>query len=275
MPFFCSYNLVDIIFYVFLVKHHLDVRIITRFEGEIMINQFSRTQLLLGKENMDILKAKRVAIFGIGGVGGHVCDALARSGIENFVLIDHDFISLTNINRQLIANLNTVNQYKVDVMKNHILSINPNAKVEINKCFFLPQNQDQFDFNQYDYVIDAIDTVTAKIAIISKCKELSIPIISSMGTGNKLNPTMLEVSDIYKTSVCPLAKVMRHELKKRNIKNLKVVYSKEKPMNYHENEICEETTANRKNIPASTAFVPSVAGLIIASEVIKDFCNLK
>lgn len=250
-----------------------------------MLNQFSRTQLLLGKEAMEALRHKRVAIFGIGGVGGHACDALARSGIENFDIIDDDRICITNINRQIIANFKTIGQYKVDVMKEHILNINPKAKVNVHKCFFLPENQDEFDFSQYDYVIDAIDTVTAKIAIIVKCKELNVPIISSMGAGNKMNPTMLEVTDIYKTEMCPLAKVMRHELKKRRIKRLKVVYSKEKPIRPYEDLsiscrahcVCPEGTkrhcTDRRDIPGSSAFVPSVAGLIIASEVIKDLTN--
>ena len=180
-----------------------------------MIYQFSRTELVLGKENVDKLKKARIAIFGLGGVGGHVCEALARSGVSNFVLIDNDTVSLTNINRQIIATLNTVGKNKVDVMEERILSINPDAIINKYKCFYLPETSNQFDFSKYDYVVDAIDTVTAKIDLVVKCNELNIPIISSMGTGNKINPTMLEVTDIYKTSVCPLAKVMRYELKKR------------------------------------------------------------
>ena len=250
-----------------------------------MLNQFSRIQLLLGKDSMETLRKKRVAIFGIGGVGGNVCDALARSGIENFDLIDDDKVCITNINRQLIANFKTIGQYKVDAMKEHILSINPRANVTTHKCFFLPDNAHEFDFTQYDYVVDAIDTVTAKIAIICKCKELNVPIISSMGAGNKMNPTMLEVTDIYKTSMCPLAKVMRHELKKRRVKHLKVVYSKEKPIRPYEDLsiscrahcVCPEGTkrhcTDRRDIPGSSAFVPPVAGIIIASEIVKDLTN--
>ena len=239
-----------------------------------MLNQFSRTELILGKENMNKLKNKKVAVFGIGGVGGHACDALARSGIGNFVLIDDDKVSITNINRQLIANFNTIGKNKVDVMKEHILSINPIANVETYKCFFLPENKDNFNFKDYDYVVDAVDTVTAKIAIIEECKKLGIPIISSMGAGNKMNPTMFEVADIYKTSVCPLARVMRYELKKRNIKNLKVVYSKEKPLEPKKDDV-ELEKSNKRIIPASIAFAPATAGLIIASEVIKDLINFK
>ncbi len=238
-----------------------------------MINQFSRTELVLGKENVDKLKNAKIAIFGLGGVGGYVCEALARSGVSIFDLIDNDKVSITNINRQLIATFDTIDKYKCDVMEERILSINPNAKINKYKCFYLPENSNQFDFSKYDYVIDAIDTVTAKIDIIVKCNELNVPIISSMGTGNKINPMMLEVTDIYKTSVCPLAKVMRYELKKRRIKKLKVVYSKENPIKIDQNLIEEET--NKKNIPGSVSFVPSVAGLIIASEVIKDITGIK
>lgn len=193
-----------------------------------MLNQFSRTQLIYGKDAMDILSKAHIAIFGIGGVGGYVCEALVRSGVKHFTLIDDDKICLTNCNRQIIATTKTVGQYKVDVMKERILSINPFAKVETLKCFFLPSNQDEFDFTQYDYIIDAIDTVSAKIAIILKAQANNIPIISSMGAGNKVNPMGFMVSDIYKTEMDPLAKVMRYELKKRRVKHLKVVYSKEK-----------------------------------------------
>jgi tRNA A37 threonylcarbamoyladenosine dehydratase len=251
-----------------------------------MLNQFSRTQLTLGVDAMNKLKETRVAIFGIGGVGGYVVEALARSGVYKFVLIDDDKICLTNINRQIIANLDTVGQYKCDVMKERILKINPKAEVEVRKCFFLPSNQDEFDFTQYDYIVDAVDTVTAKISIILKAKELNIPIISAMGAGNKINPTMLEVADIYKTKVDPLAKVMRNELKKRHIKKLKVVYSKEKPIRPYEDMsiscrahcVCPPGTRKcivRRDIPGSNAFVPSVMGLIIASEIIKDITGLK
>ena len=237
-----------------------------------MIYQFSRTELVLGKENVDKLKKARIAIFGLGGVGGHVCEALARSGVSNFDLIDNDTVSLTNINRQIIATLNTVGKNKVDVMEERILSINPDAIINKYKCFYLPETSNQFDFSKYDYVVDAIDTVTAKIDLVVKCNELNIPIISSMGTGNKINPTMLEVTDIYKTSVCPLAKVMRYELKKRRIKKLKVVYSKENPIKIDQSLVEEES---KRVIPGSTSFVPSVAGLIIASEVIKDITGIK
>ncbi|MCR5647808.1 MAG: tRNA threonylcarbamoyladenosine dehydratase [Acholeplasmatales bacterium] len=237
-----------------------------------MVYQFSRTELVLGKENVDKLKKARIAIFGLGGVGGHVCEALARSGVSNFDLIDNDTVSLTNINRQIIATLNTVGKNKVDVMEERILSINPDAIINKYKCFYLPETSNQFDFSKYDYVVDAIDTVTAKIDLVVKCNELNVPIISSMGTGNKINPTMLEVTDIYKTSVCPLAKVMRYELKKRRIKKLKVVYSKENPIKIDQSLVEEES---KRVIPGSTSFVPSVAGLIIASEVIKDITGIK
>ena len=239
-----------------------------------MANQFSRTELLFKKEGIEKLNNSKVAVFGIGGVGGYVVEALARAGIGHFDLIDNDTVSITNINRQIIATLDTVGKYKCDVMKDRILSINKDAIVNTFKCFYLPENSDQFDFTKYDYVIDAIDTITAKIDIIVKCKELNVPIISSMGTGNKINPTMLEVTDIYKTSVCPLAKVMRYELKKRRIKSLKVVYSKENPIKVDNKELMDDENV-KKNIPGSTSFVPSTAGLIIASEVIKDILNLK
>lgn len=230
-----------------------------------MENIFSRLEILIGEDKVNLLKSKRVAIFGIGGVGGAVCEALARSGIGEFDLIDNDTVSLTNINRQIIATHDSLNKDKVDVMKDRILSINKDAKVNVHKCFFLRENSHLFDFTKYDYVIDAVDTVTAKLEIITKAKEENVPVISSMGTGNKLNPTMLEVTDISKTSVCPLAKVMRYELRKRNIKNVKVVYSKEEP-------ITPKTILKDefRTIPGSTSFVPPVAGYIIASEVIKD-----
>ena len=237
-----------------------------------MLNQFSRTELLLGSEAMEKLKNSKVAIFGIGGVGGYVCEALARSGIYNFVLVDNDNVSITNINRQIIATLDTVGKSKCDVMKERILSINPSANIEVHNTFFLPENQDKFDFKKYDYVVDAVDTVTAKIAIVVKAKEANIPVISAMGAGNKLNPAMLEVSDIFKTSVDPLAKVMRIELKKRHINKLKVVYSKEKPIKVSAEE---EKTALRRDIPGSISFTPSAMGLIIASEVIKDLTGVR
>lgn len=251
-----------------------------------MLNQFSRTQLLFGKDNMDKLKNTTVAVFGVGGVGGYVCEALARSGVYNFVLVDDDKVCMTNINRQVIATFKTVGKYKCDVMKERILEINPQANVEIHKCFFLPSNESDFDFTKYDYVVDAVDTVTAKIAIIMKAIKNNVPVISSMGAGNKINPAMFEVSDIYKTKVDPLAKVMRQELKKRHVKKLKVVYSKEKPIRPLEDMsiscrthcVCPPGTRKctvRRDIPGSNAFVPSTVGLIIASEVIKDITGVR
>ena len=195
-----------------------------------MLTQFSRTELLLGKEAMNRLEDARVAVFGIGGVGGYVCEALARSGVGKLDLIDNDKVCMSNLNRQIIATRKTVGQYKTEVMKDRILDINPEAKVNIHNCFFLPDNADEFPFEEYDYVVDAVDTVTAKIALVMKCKELDIPIISSLGAGNKLDASAFRVTDIYKTKVCPLAKVMRRELKKRGVKKLKVVYSEEEPI---------------------------------------------
>lgn len=241
-----------------------------------MLNQFSRTELLLGKEAIKQLEKAHIAIFGIGGVGGYVVEALVRSGIKIFDLIDNDTVCLTNLNRQIIATHQTLGQYKVDVMKERILSINPECKVTTYKCFYLPETANTFDFSQYDYIVDAIDTVTAKLQLVVEANRVGTPIISSMGTGNKLNPTELEVTDIYKTSVCPLAKVMRKELKKRNIKHLKVVFSKEQPIITTEKELLNEESQhiNRRSVPGSSAFVPSVAGLIIASEVIKDLVKV-
>lgn len=250
-----------------------------------MLDQFSRTELLLGKENMEHLKNARVAVFGIGGVGGYAVEALARSGVGTLDLIDDDKVCLTNINRQIIATRKTVGQYKVDVAKERVLDINPDAVVNTYKTFYLPDTADQFDFTQYDYVVDAIDTVTGKIQLVLAAQQAGVPIISSMGAGNKMDPTAFEVTDIYKTSVCPLAKVMRRELKKRGIKKLKVVYSREKaltPMDdmaisFRTNGICppetDRTCTQRRKIPGSTAFVPSVVGLIIGGEVIKDLSN--
>ena len=247
-----------------------------------MLNQFSRTQLLLGSDNMDRLADAKVAVFGIGGVGGYVVEALARSGVGSFVLVDDDKVCLTNINRQIIATRKTVGKYKVDVMKDRILEINPDADVEIRKCFYLPENAADFDFSEYDYVVDAVDTVTAKIELIMRAKEAGTPVISSMGAGNKLDASAFRVADIYKTKVCPLAKVMRRELKKRGVKKLKVVYSEEQPIRPIEDMaiscrshcICPPGAAHkcteRRDIPGSVAFVPSVVGLIIAGEVIKD-----
>ena len=247
-----------------------------------MLTQFSRTELLFGKEAMDKLAGSKVAVFGIGGVGGYVCEALVRSGVGAFDLIDDDKVCLTNLNRQIIATRSTVGKYKTDVMRDRMLDINPNVEVEVHKCFFLPENADDFPWDSYDYVVDAVDTVTAKIALVMKCKEKNIPIISSMGSGNKLDGSQFKVADIYKTKVCPLAKVMRRELKKRGVKKLKVVYSEEIPtrpiedmaISCRNNCICppgaEHKCTERRDIPGSVAFVPSVAGLIIAGEVAKD-----
>lgn len=247
-----------------------------------MLTQFSRTELLFGKEAMDKLAGSKVAVFGIGGVGGYVCEALVRSGVGAFDMIDDDKVCLTNLNRQIIATRSTVGKYKTDVMRDRMLDINPNVEVEVHKCFFLPENADDFPWDSYDYVVDAVDTVTAKIALVMKCKEKNIPIISSMGAGNKLDGSQFKVADIYKTKVCPLAKVMRRELKKRGVKKLKVVYSEEIPtrpiedmaISCRNNCICppgaEHKCTERRDIPGSVAFVPSVAGLIIAGEVAKD-----
>ncbi len=248
----------------------------------MMLTQFSRTELLLGKEAMEKLKNAKVAVFGIGGVGGYVCEALVRSGVGAFDLIDDDKVCLTNLNRQIIATRKTIGKYKTDVMKDRILEINPDARVEVHKCFFLPENADDFPFGEYDYIVDAVDTVTAKISLVMKAQEMNVPIISSMGAGNKLDASQFRVADIYKTKVCPLAKVMRRELKKRGVKKLKVVYSEEQPtrpvedmaISCRTNCICPPGAAHkcteRRDIPGSVAFVPSVAGLIIAGEVVKD-----
>lgn len=240
-----------------------------------MQNQFSRTEILLGKCGIDRLKKSRVAVFGIGGVGGYVAEALARSGMGALDLIDNDEVSLTNINRQIIALHSTVGRPKVDVMKERILDINPECNVRIFQCFYLPETKNLFDFTEYDYVVDAVDTVTAKIQLIVQAKEAGVPIISSMGAGNKLNPASFEVADISQTSVCPLARVMRQECKKRGIKDVKVVYSKEKPVESKLSEEEKKSAEQKGNglAPGSCAFVPSVAGLIIASEVVKDLCN--
>lgn len=237
------------------------------------MEQFIRTEMLLGAETLEKLQNAHIAVFGVGGVGGYVVEALARSGVGQFDLIDNDTVALSNINRQIIATHSSVGKYKVDVMKERILDINPAAKVNVYKCFFLPENSKEFDFGKYTYIVDAIDTVTAKLELIVRANEAGVPIISSMGTGNKLNPTMLEVSDIYSTQVCPLARVMRTELKKRGIKKLKVVYSKEQPikcLKKEKDKIISENTGRIKDVPGSVAFVPSVAGFIIAGEVIKD-----
>ncbi len=235
------------------------------------MNQFSRTELLIGKTAIENLKNKRVAIFGIGGVGGYVCEALVRSGVGHFDLIDNDDISLTNINRQIIATHSTVGRDKVEVMRERMLDINPDADITVRKCFFLPENSQDFPFETYDYVVDAVDTVTAKLEIIMKCKEMGVPVISSMGTGNKLDASRFRIADIKQTTMCPLAKVMRKELKKRGIDSLKVVFSDEKPIEPSTDvEEVEQPAEGRRAVPGSSAFCPPVAGLILASEVIKD-----
>ena len=238
-----------------------------------MLNQFSRTELLFGSEAITRLQNAHVAVFGIGGVGSYTVEALARSGVGSFDLIDNDTVALTNLNRQIIATLDTVGQPKVEVMAKRIATINPDAKVNCRQCFFLPENQHEFDFSQYDYVVDAVDTVAAKIAIVLAAKAAGVPVISSMGAGNKVNPAMFEVADIYKTKVDPLARVMRQAMKKNNIKKLKVVYSQELPLlpiNEKIESECHAEAPKRHALPGSNAFTPSVAGLIIASEVIKD-----
>lgn len=247
-----------------------------------MLNQFSRTQLLIGEAAINKLQKSRVAVFGIGGVGGYVCEALVRSGVGAFDLVDDDKVCLTNLNRQIIATRKTVGKYKADVMKERMLDINPDVDVRIHRCFFLPENADDFPFDEYDYVVDAVDTVTAKIELILRAKAHNVPIISAMGAGNKLDPGRFKIADIYQTSVCPLARVMRRELKKRHVKNLKVVYSDEQPIRPLEDMsiscrtgyICppgaQHKCTERRDIPGSTAFVPAVAGLMIAGEIVKD-----
>ncbi|WP_050637242.1 tRNA threonylcarbamoyladenosine dehydratase [Candidatus Stoquefichus sp. SB1] len=230
---------------------------------------FSRFELLIGEEKLKQLQHQRIIVFGVGGVGGYVVEALVRSGIEHLTIVDNDEVSLTNLNRQIIATSKTIGKKKVQVMKERILSINPACHVETLEMFYLPKTADTIDLTQYDYVIDAIDTITAKIELALRCENAHIPLISSMGTGNKMNPAMLEVTDIYKTSVCPLAKVMRRELKARKVKHLKVVYSKEIPI---KPSLSHEQT-NKRMVPGSNAFVPSSAGLLIASEVIKDLLS--
>ena len=251
-----------------------------------MLNQFSRTELLIGKEALERLSKAHVAVFGIGGVGGYVVEALVRSGIGAYDLIDDDKVCLTNLNRQIIATRDTIGRHKVEVMRVRILSINPDAEVTTHRCFYLPENAQDFDFSSYDYVVDAVDTVTAKLEIVMRAKESNIPVISCMGVGNKLNPTQLEIADIYKTSVCPLAKVMRRELRKRGVDKLKVLYSKEEPITplddsedtCREHCVCPPGTTRkctqRRAIPGSISFVPSAAGLIIASEVVKDLAGI-
>ena len=252
-----------------------------------MLNQFSRTELLIGKEGIEKLKDSKVAVFGIGGVGSFVVEGLVRAGVENFVLIDDDKVCLTNLNRQIIATRKTIGKYKVDVMKERILDINPNANVETHQEFYMPNSESNIINNELSYVIDCVDTVTAKLEIITQCKKLNIPVISAMGTGNKLDPSRFEITDIYNTNICPLAKVMRKELRKRNIDSLKVIYSEEEPIKPDEtlecscktNCICPPGTkrkcAERNQVPGSISFVPSVAGLMIAGEVVKDIINQK
>ena len=247
-----------------------------------MLNQFSRTQLLLGAEAMEKLKGAHVAVFGIGGVGGYVCEALVRSGVGAFDLVDDDKVCLTNLNRQIIATRKTVGKYKVEVMRDRILEINPDCDVRVHQCFYLPETADQFDFSTYDYVVDAVDTVTAKVTLVLEAQKAGVPIISCMGAGNKLNAAAFEVADIYETSVCPLARVMRTELRKRGVKHLKVVYSKEKALTPIDDMaiscrahcICPPGTARkctqRRQVPGSNTYVPAVAGLICAGEVIND-----
>ena len=247
-----------------------------------MTEQFARTKILLGHEAMERLARARVAVFGIGGVGGHVCEALARSGVGAFDLIDDDRVCITNLNRQIIATHRTIGRYQTEVMRERIREINPEADVRVHQCFFLPENAGQFPFAEYDYVVDAVDTVTAKIELILRARENHVPVISSMGAGNKLDASAFRVADIYETKVCPLARVLRRELKKRNVEHLKVVYSEEEPLVPQEAKEAglqtdagqgttqEKRSGRRRAVPGSVAFVPSVAGLILAGEVVKD-----
>ncbi len=236
-----------------------------------MTDQFSRTRLLLGPEAVEILQRARVTVFGVGGVGGYAVEALARSGVGTIDIIDADQVSLTNLNRQLIAVMDSIGRNKVDVMKERIMNINPQAVVNAHKCFYLPETKEEFDFSKYSYVVDAVDTVAAKIQIVMQAKEAGVPVISSMGAGNKLDPSGFQVADIYETSVCPLAKVMRRELKKRNVESLKVVYSREKPLRPVESGDGEvDENAGRHSAPGSVPFVPPVAGMILAGEVVRD-----
>ena len=238
------------------------------------MSRFERTQMLLGEAAMKKLASSRVAVFGAGGVGGYVIEALARSGTGAIDIIDHDTVSESNINRQILATSETVGQYKADAAKQRVKAINPVCNVNSIKLFYLPDTQNEIDFTNYDYVVDAIDTVTGKLLIIQNAKKAGVPVISAMGTGNKLNPSELRVADIYETSVCPLARIMRNELRKRNIDSLKVVYSEEKPMK-PVGTVENKDGSTRRDIPGSTAFVPSAAGLLIASEVIKDLTGIR
>ena len=239
-----------------------------------MKEQYIRTAMLFGEEAVNNLINKRVVVFGVGGVGGHVVEVLARSGVGAIDLVDYDTVAVSNINRQLIATFDTIGRKKIEVMKERILSIQPECKVTLWDTFYLPEESDKFPFEEYDYIVDAIDTVTAKIDLVMQAERYQIPIISSMGTGNKLDPSRLEVSDIYKTSVCPLAKVMRRELKKREIKKLKVVYSTEEALTPIAGLIPESEDKPRKATPGSNAFVPATAGLLIGSEVVKDLMKI-
>lgn len=262
---------------------------IEKSDRDLWEEQVSRSRMLFGQENVERLRRARVAVFGVGGVGGYVVEALARSGVGKLDLIDSDVVALSNLNRQIIALRSTVGRYKVDVARERILDINPLAEVRCFRTFFLPETAGQFAFGEYDYVVDAIDTVTGKLELIGRCDEAGVPVISAMGAGNKMNPLAFEVADIYETSVCPLAKVMRRELKKRGIWHLKVVYSREKariPMTEGqagraENPVCGAEQADmtgkagRRQTPGSNAFVPAVAGLILAGEVVKDLCDEK
>lgn len=238
-----------------------------------MLTQFSRTEILLGAEALEKLAKSRVAIFGLGGVGGYAVEALARSGIGQLDLIDNDIISLSNLNRQILATHKTIGKQKTDAAASRVAEINPECRVRTYNTFFLPENSAEFDFAQYDYVVDAIDTVSGKIGLVMAAQKAGVPIISAMGTGNKFNPAAFKVADIFKTAVCPLAHVMRKELRKRGISHLKVVYSEEMPIKPDMSSDVVEESPNRRAIPGSTAFVPPVAGLIMAGEVVKDLIN--
>lgn len=237
-----------------------------------MEDQFSRTRLLLGDNGIEKLQKARVAVFGVGGVGGYVVEALARTGVGSLDLIDNDTVTCSNLNRQIIATHDTIGKLKVDVAADRVHAINPDCTVRVYRTFYLPENKDQFDFSQYDYVVDAIDTVSGKISLVLQAKEAGVPIISAMGAGNKLDPSMFEVADLYKTSVCPLARVMRTECRKRGIRHLKVVYSKEPPVTPLES--AENMAPGKRSVPGSVSFVPAAAGLILAGEVVRDLVGL-
>ena len=236
-----------------------------------MDEKFSRTEMLIGNEGMEKLNKAKVAVFGLGGVGSFVCEGLARSGVGNFVLVDFDNVDESNINRQLIANVNTIGMYKVDLMKERILEINPNADVEVYREFYMADSESNIITQDLSYAVDCVDTIMAKIAVICKCDEIGVPVISSMGTGNKLDPSMFEIADIYETSVCPLARIMKKDLRRRNIEKLKVVYSQEHPINTNNHAINKD---RKFKIKGSVSFVPSVAGLMIAGEIIKDISGI-